>query len=153
MISKRYQISRVELARLAAEEYVRSFWWFLGITPLFGIVALVTTTGLLQVIGWFAILWPFSIPARAVISSSRAGKLFAKGTWFKLEDGVLYFHGDDGKGMKLTLRGVRDAVMRGEFLVLRTRRYGIVPIPVGAVSQDELRYLLESVGKARAIPL
>jgi hypothetical protein len=142
LTSKKYRVSRIVLARLAAEEYVRTFWWFVLIIPIFGVICLAFGSGLLQVIGFMAVLWPFSIPARAVLSSSKAAKLLTRGTWVKLENGTFFFSAEDGKGLKLSLSSVRDVVVRGDYALVRMRRFGFIPIARAALAEGDLEKLL-----------
>jgi hypothetical protein len=147
--SEKYRISRIVLARLTAEEYLRSFWWFALIVPVFGITCLLFGSGLLQVIGFMAILWPFSIPARAILSSSKASKLLARGTWVRFEDQTLYFCADEGTGLKLSLNAVRDIVVRGDYLLIRMRRFGFVPILRTALPEGSLSALQAAIAKTK----
>jgi hypothetical protein len=151
VISQQYRVSRIILARLSAEEYIRSFWWFILIIPTFGLACLIFGSGLLQIIGWMAVLWPFSIPARSVISSSKAGKLLSRGTRVELKNGTLYFSSDDGKGLKLELWAARDVVVRGEYALVRMRRFGFVPIPVSALPTDGVDQLTQAILAERKI--
>jgi hypothetical protein len=142
--SKRFQISRVQLAMLASEEYVRSFWWIVAIIPAFGLIAVLFGHGVLQVVGLTALLWPFSIPARSVLSSSRAGKLLAAGTRMTADGTAIYLHSDSGGGMKLDLASVRDLVVRHGYYLVRLRRLGFIPIPVECLELPEERQAFEA---------
>jgi hypothetical protein len=125
-----YRIPRYLLARLAAEEYVRQFWWFVLIIPTFGIVAAVFGSGLLQVIGYFAILWPATIPARSILGAWRTGTFFSDGVDLALSEGNLLFTGKLGKGMKLKLSSVRSVQKRYGFLMLRFGIGEFVAVPL-----------------------
>ena len=149
--SAKYRISRIVLARLTAEEYLRSFWWFALIVPVFGITCLLFGSGLLQVIGFMAILWPFSIPARAILSSSKASKLLSRGTWVRFEEQTLYFCADEGTGLKLSLNAVRDIVVRGEYVLIRLRHFGFVPIPMSALSADFTEKVSHAIRNSRVL--
>ncbi len=124
-----YRISRYDLARLATEEYLRSFWWFVMIVPSFGLVALVFGQGILQIVGYLALLWPFTIPARAILSTNKASRLFRNGTKLTTSDSAMFFHSPDGKGLKLDLDSVRGVVERREYTLVQFRSWNPVPLP------------------------
>src|SRR5277367_2984479 len=48
IVTKVYRISRTELARIASEEYLRTFWWIVAPVPIAGILAIVFGAGPLQ---------------------------------------------------------------------------------------------------------
>jgi hypothetical protein len=127
---------------MASMEYLRSFWWLVATVPLFGILALAFGYGPLQAIGMFALLWPFSIPARSVLSTRKASKLFSKGCRLVAYDDRLEFQGETpgpaGKPLRMVVPtdGVRDVVRRGENLLIRTLRFGFVPVPVSAFGDE-----------------
>lgn len=124
-----YRISRYDLARLATEEYLRTFWWLAAIVPSFGIITLILSRGILQIIGYLALLWPFTIPARAILSTSKAARLFLNGTRMTCEDDTIFFHAKDGKGLKLQLDSVRGTVQRRGFTLIQFRSWNPVPLP------------------------
>jgi hypothetical protein len=138
-ITDTFRIPRYLLARLAVEEYVRQFWWFVIIVPLFGIVALIWGSGILQAIGMFAVLWPVTIPARAVLGGWKAGTFFSDGVKLAADEDALYFAGQKGKGMKLSLSSVRKVAERHGFLVIRFGIGDFVAIPTEALSEHRQR--------------
>lgn len=129
---------------LTAREYIRSFWWFAISTPLFGIFAVIFGTGFLQVIGLMAIFWPFSIPARAVLTTSKSSKLFTEGCWVEVSVDRLAFFGDKAEPKRLRMvvepNAVRDLVDRGAFQLVRTRRLGFIPIRTAALEGKETEF-------------
>lgn len=138
-----YRLGRYELMLLTALEYLRSFWWFVIITPIFGVVAIAFGSGLLQVIGMMAVLWPFSIPARAILSTNRSARLFTGGCHLVADEDKLIFLADatEPKRLRMVLEppAIRDAVERGRYLLVRTRRLGFAPILRSAFQgNDEL---------------
>jgi hypothetical protein len=139
--SGEYQIDRFTLARISVTEYVRQFWWYIAIVPLFGLVAVIFGFGPLRVIGITAMLWPLTIPGRAVLSTGKAAKLFRAGTYATWDETAIYFHAANGGGMKLEWMAVRAVVLSGAFLVFRTRRLGFVPIPLAALSDTQIEQL------------
>ncbi len=114
--------------------------------PIFGVVALVFGhSQILVAIGFFAILWPFSIPARAILITSKSARQFMKGTWMSLEDGFFYFHGTDGTGFKLPLEKLRKVVKRQGFYLLKLQAMSFIPIPESAIRSPEDRQKFEQV--------
>ena len=86
--------------------------------------------GSLKAIGLMAILWPLSLPARAIFATSRTGKLLEKGTWATLEDETLLLHSEFGGGFRLALASVRRTLRCRGFLVLVLARGDFVAIPL-----------------------
>ena len=131
-----YRLSRTEMARLAALEYLVNFWWVAAGVPLFGIVALIFGRGtIMEVIGMSALLWPFSIPARSVLATSKSSRLFTGGVEMAVFEDRLEFRGQtpekSGRRLRMKLDGqdIRDAKVRGRFILVRTAFFGFVPIP------------------------
>ena len=133
-----YRIPRTVLARYAALEYLSNFWWVAIIVPLFGIACLIFTKGLIQAIGLFAVLWPFSIPARAIVATNKSARFFGSGVTAFVEDGVIYFGSEAGGGMKLALSRIRDARRIGDYLRIRMGLGQFVLIPVNAIPNEDL---------------
>ena len=124
---------------MTAQEYLRSFWWFVIATPIFGLLALFFGDGLLKVIGMMAILWPFSIPARSILSSSKSARLFTQGCRLDATPERLIFTSEPGQQRQLRMMleppTIRDLVDRGAYLLVRMRRLGFVPIAKSAFGE------------------
>lgn len=135
-----YQITRTELARLASEEYLAQFWWFVAAVPAFGLVAIIFADGALRVIGGMAVLWPFSIPARSVVSTSKSSRLFNAGCHVELSDGQIRFIGEyrNGKRLRYTveLDRIKEVRHRRDMLLVRTRLPGFLPIRANAFATE-----------------
>jgi len=146
--SEVFRLSRTELARLSAFEYVRTFWWFIGVVPIFGFAAMVWTNGLMQIIGLFAFLWPFTIPARAVLTTNKTSRLFTGGCKLAAHEDRLEFVGQsplkNGKypRMIVPLMDLRDVVQRGPYLLVRTIKLGMLPLSAAALTPDQSQTLL-----------
>jgi hypothetical protein len=136
-----FQVSRTRLAYLAGEEYLRTLWWFAGTVPVFGILMLIFGRGALQIIGLMGILWPISIPARGIVSTGKAGKLFSRGCFATLDEENLTFYDTSDRPTplrwKLPLSQVRDVVERRDFYLVRMRLLSFVPIPISAFECEE----------------
>jgi hypothetical protein len=104
---------------------------------------LVFGRGFMQVIGLSALLWPISLPARGIVSTSKASRLFAEGCFAQLDDEFLTFYDTSGRERplrwKVPLIQVRDVIERHEFYLVRMRKLGFVAIPQDAFESDEDR--------------
>ena len=58
-------------------------------------------------------------------------------TWVLVEDATLYFHDDQGGGMKLPLDQVRRVDVRSDCYVLETRRFNFALIPFSAIEDRQ----------------
>ena len=125
-----FRVSRLSLAYLAVALYVRTYWWFAAIVPGFGLVWLLLMPLSLKAVGLMALLWPLSLPARAILATSKTGKLLQKGARATLEHKTLYLHGEDGGGFRLDLSAVRRTVRTRGFLVLVLSRGDFVALPL-----------------------
>ncbi len=138
MRTEPFRVSRLAFAYLGVARYLRSYWWFAAIIPAFGLVALAFGAGILRAMGLMALLWPLSLPARAIFATSKAGRLMERGAWASLEDNVLYLHGEDG-GLRIGLEFVRRIERTRGFLVLVLAREDFVALPLSALGDDFIR--------------
>lgn len=140
--TKEFQITRPQLVRVASAHYLRRMWPIFVAFPVFGLVAMIFgPNAFLKGIGFLALLWPFTIPARVAMASWNKAKSLMRPTWVLLEDDTLYFHDDQGGGMKLPLSQVRRMDIRADCYVLETRRFNFALIPISSV---ENRHTFES---------
>lgn len=87
--------------------------------------------------GLMALLWPLSLPARAILASSKAGRLMERGAWASLEDETLYLHAENEQGgVKMRLSTVRRVESRRGFLVLVMARGDFVALPLDALPRE-----------------
>lgn len=135
--TRSFSVTRLQLAYLAAEEYVRTFWWYVAIVPVFGLLAVIFGRGPVQTLGFLGLLWPISIPARAIFSTTKASRLLRDGVFVSTNDDYLLVHGRGGEGLKLEFVAVRGAVERQGHLLIRTRRFGFIPIALSAFDSAE----------------
>jgi hypothetical protein len=140
-----YVVPRLRLAYIAVEEYVRTFWYFVIAVPLGGIALLFIPDRVVQAIGYLAILWPFSIPARAILITTKASRLFASGAYMRAGDEEIEFLGTipgaKGKPMRMALPRhlIRDVVRRQGMLLVRTYRLTFAPVDPEAFPDDQSR--------------
>lgn len=103
-------------------------------------IALVLGSGVLQVMGLMALLWPLSLPARAIFATSKAGRLMERGAWASLEGTTLFVHGED-EGVRLDLAAARRVERRRGFIVLSLARGDFLALPlagIGPAFADEI---------------
>lgn len=139
------------MARLASLEWLRLFWWWVIAVPVGGIIFVIIGHGLMQVIGFMAIMWPFTIPARGVIGSSKSSRLFGGGVKLVVTPEALEFQGqtpgNNGRRLRMVMPRdkVRDVVTRGDILLVRTWHFGFAPVLRTAFSspEDEAAFLSE----------
>jgi hypothetical protein len=135
--TKPFTIPPARLAYLYAEEYLRSFWWmFIGI-PVSGLVVLLLVPGAIaKYIGMVCLLWPLTIPARAFLLSRKISKVLSKPTTAEFREDGIYFEGQDIRSRALWST-IRNAEVRKEYLILRTRRLSILLVPMEAIPEDQ----------------
>jgi hypothetical protein len=125
---------------MASEEYLRSFWWFVAAVPAFGLITTIFADGALRVIGVMAILWPFSIPARSVLTTTKSSRLFTNGCHVELSDEELRFIGEYKNGKRLRYAvdvfRIKEVVRRRGMLLIRTRLPGFLPIREAAFESE-----------------
>jgi len=144
IVTKVYSLSRTELARIASEEYIRQYWWFAAPIPVCGIFFLIFATGPLQVLGMLMLLWPFSIPARSVVFTTKSSRLFSGGCHVEATSEEITFIGEYNKDQKrlryvITTDRIREVVNRRGILLIRLRTPGLTPIRADAFESDEDR--------------
>lgn len=141
--TKVYRLSRTELARITSEEYVRKYWFFVAPVPIIGLIALITATGPLQVFGMLALLWPFSIPARSVVVTTKVSRLFTGGCHVEATSDEVVFIGEyhDMKRLRYPISTDRfqEAILRRDMILLRMRMPGFAPIKVEAFNSESDR--------------
>jgi len=153
-----FSLTRTELARITSEEYIRTFWWFVAPVPVAGLIALITAKGPLQVIGMFAILWPFSIPARSVLATTKSSRLFTGGCHVEATPEEIVFVGEYKEGKRLrypvSTDKIKEAVRRHGIILLRMRIPGIAPIRESAfASEADLDAFMKLIAAAVAARL
>ena len=156
IVTKVYRISRTEFAWLASEEYLRSFWWFAASVPAFGLIAVIVGDGALRMIGAMAILWPFSIPARSVASTSKSSRLFTIGCHVEADENEITFIGEYANEKRLRFRvetyKFKEAKRRKGMVLIRTRIPGFLPIREEAFeSEDDIQAFIALIAKANEI--
>jgi hypothetical protein len=144
--SRVFRVPRFIVARLAAEQYVRQFWWmFVGI-PLGGLMLLlVSPPGPMRGIALLAVLWPITIPLRSVLVARRAHPALSEGVSLRADEETFYFVRPEGGGMKLARRAVARIRRRHGYLIFEMRRPGFIPVPEDALDPEDREKLLSAV--------
>ena len=142
-----FAIPPSRLAYLYAEEYVRSFWWmFIGI-PISGLVVLLLVPGAIaKYIGMVCLLWPVTIPARAVLLSRKISKVLSKPTTAEFREDGIYFEGQDIRSRALWST-IRNAEVRKEYLILRTRKLSVLLVPMSSIPEEQQEQALGIVAE------
>ncbi len=139
--SKPFQVAPLQLAYVSVYEYARQFWWYVSIVPFFGLLMLVFGRGVLQGAGMMGLLWPVSLPVRALFASRKSRKLFGSPTQAEFKEDGVYFHPESGKGLRLDRGSIRTMYIRKEWVVLSTRMLHFIPIPREALADADLESL------------
>lgn len=137
-----YTLTRWQVALASAEEYIRALWWILIGIPLFGILALVVAPNeLIRGMGFICVVWPLTIPIRAVTASARAGALYGRPTTLAIDGDWLYLKGENGKGLRLARSEVWTVRLGGGVWRIKTRRLSVLLAPDAAVLPESRKQL------------
>ena len=131
--SQEFTIHRVIVARMAAEAYVRLFWWFILPGPLFGLIILIFFRDpLIQAVGALGCTWPLTIPFRAyLITSKMARRMYSHPTTLVAMDKGLLFVGEMNT-FKADYFSLRNAYIRHGMMIVNTKKYAVLLIPTSA---------------------
>ncbi|MBS1716438.1 MAG: hypothetical protein JSS72_01750 [Armatimonadetes bacterium] len=143
--SEPFALSRTQLAYAAGWLYVRLFWPILLAVPSFGVALLVfgSKDPVLRYFGLVCFLWPFSIPARAVMNTTKTIRLLGHETRVQIGEGELRFLGESGKGLKLSKKSIWRFTTSLNFYALVTRKFQIAFVPKSALPTIENTAQLE----------
>ena len=119
-------------------EYARQFWWYVATIPVFGLVLMVVGDGSMRAIGMMGMLWPLSLPARALFATRKSANLFVKKTEAEVREDGVYFKPETGQGLRLARTSVHDVFMRKEWVIFRTRKFQFIPVPRNAFDEADL---------------
>lgn len=132
----------------AARQYVLRYWWAVVGIPVFGLICMLATSdAYLRAFGAVCLLWPFTIPGRSFLLTSKAARNLLRPTVLALGDDALYFVSQSADGMKLPLRQIRSVDRQGDLYVVRTRSFMMIPVPADALLGDRERSRLEALGE------
>lgn len=143
-LTQPFTLTRLQVALASAEEYVRALWWILIPVPIFGVLALLQAPNdLIRGIGTICLVWPLTIPIRAVTASARAGAIYGQPTVFAVDDEWLYLVAKSGRGTKLHRSQVWNARLSRGIWRIKTRRLSVLFVPAEAVIPGHSQELAE----------
>lgn len=134
-----YRISRSQLVYWSANEYVRRFWPAFIAFPITGLLMIVLMQTQMAIgLGLLMILWPFSIPARAILLTGRAAKRVLSPTRMVAEGEHLYFIVQPMElNYRINKKSIRDVIRRKEYVVVELWKFKLVYIPIGGFQSNE----------------
>ena len=140
--SEPFTIHRVIVARMAAEAYVRLFWWFILPGPLFGIIILLLfREPYIQAVGALGCVWPMTIPFRAYLISAKASRsMYSMETRLVATEESLVLL-TPYKSFGASYSKLRNAYVRHGMVVINTRRYAVLLVPVSALNNNPAPFL------------
>lgn len=136
-LTRPFTLTRWEVALASAEEYLRSLWWILVPIPAFGFVAfLMGPNDLIKGLGAICLIWPLTLPLRAVTASARAGSVYGSSTVLAEDDEWLYLKNAQGKGARLARSDVWQVRLARGIWRVKTRRLSLIFIPATSLIED-----------------
>ncbi len=139
LVSQPYRISRTELARTGAVQYIRTFWFLLIGIPITGICLFVfihTRLGLAA--GTVCLLWPISIPGRILIVSWRKTGVLQGQTVAEVSTHEMVIKSFDGsKGTRIPRHWLRKFWTFGDLYVLEGGRFQFVLVRRSAFTPQQ----------------
>lgn len=137
--------------RVAAEEYLRRFWWVILGVPVSGLLMLLLIDHpVVKYLGFVGVCWPLTIPARAVLITNKKARRLARPTWVSVEDDAIYFHDESGGGTKIPFSIVSGLRNSGDLYVIQTRNFSFTVMPSESLASEEDRAEFESALAHRA---
>lgn len=131
-LSEPYRLTRSQVAWWGAREYVRRLWWAFVAIPVSGVLMLIFLKHpVLQVVGFMAIFWPLTIPARSTLATRGASRRLTLPTQLLRDDEYLYFATEPReRSYRAKLSSVRSATVRADALAIEIGplRFAFVPL-------------------------
>ena len=147
--STEYRISRSQLVYWSANEYIRRFWPAFIAFPVSGLLLLVFMPTQVGIgLGTMMILWPLSIPARAILLTGRAAKRVLSPTRMVAEGEHVYFIVNPmDLNYRVNKKSVRDVIRRKEYVCIELWKFKMIFVPLNALEDKnavkELRKFTE----------
>ena len=153
--SASYRLSRHQMTLLSAAEYLRAFWWMVAVVPLFGVILLIFGNGPMQAVGFFALVWPFTIPARAALISAKASRLFTEGCEVEVNDEGLTFYGPANASKPIRWfvpwSQLRNLAERPGMVIAQLFNWSFAPITREAFSEDSWQEIFATMERRREL--
>jgi hypothetical protein len=146
IVTRPFRLTYLELMKAATLEYLRNFWWYIGLYPIFGLALIFFGPNeLMRNIGVLALLWPLTLPLRARVPLSRAMRVREDVRIGVEGDELLLISGD--RESRRPLGSVRRVVDASGFLYLYTGPMHYLIVPRNAFeSPEEAAAFKESIG-------
>ena len=88
-----------------------------------------------------AVVWPLSIPARSVLTTTKSSRLFSGGCHVEADDEAVTFLGEyvNEKRLRYVIQisQIKEVIVRRDLLLIRLRLPGIAPIRMNAFETEE----------------
>ncbi|MHB8636299.1 MAG: hypothetical protein ACYC96_07485 [Fimbriimonadaceae bacterium] len=137
IVSETYIIGRLELAYATAGLYVRTLWWALIGVPISGVLILfLLPLPIMRYLGAVMVLWPITIPGRALVITSDQRKLYSRPTVATFRDDAFYLDPEGGTPTRIPLSWMRRAQRRGTMWLLVGEKGKLVLIKAAAFSAE-----------------
>lgn len=145
IVSRPFRVPRVVLARLAAEQYIRTMGWMIVSVPLFGLFAVLMPFGdMVRLTGWVCVTWPLTIPMRGYFVTRKVARRMAKLHHLEVRDEDLYLVPEEGAepGLKLRRESIHSIRQRSMWLVIASRKFQMVVVDASALDAQDLAAIL-----------
>ena len=139
-----YRVSRSQLVYWSANEYIRRFWPAFIAFPISGLLLLIFMPSQVGIgLGIMMILWPMSIPARAILFTGRAAKRVLSPTRMVAEGDHLYFIVNPMElNYRVNKKSVRDVVLRKEYVCIELWKFKMIFVPlISFTGKDAIKEL------------
>jgi hypothetical protein len=129
IVTRPFQLTGAQLIRVSSAAYLQRFWWFASIYPLFGAgLLLLTTDPLARYVGVIALLWPFTIPLRAVYTLTRARRI-SSNTRIGVDGDDLVNMGENGREVRRPIEAIKSVRRVSGAILLYTTATSYIVVP------------------------
>jgi hypothetical protein len=136
IVSEPYSIRRAELAYATAEVYFRTYWWFILGIPVAGI-AILFALPMLRIVGGLMVLWPISIPARAVLISGKTYRRLGAQTVARVGENEAFIEPEGQTPVRIHYNWVRKVMKSGQLFILVGPRGAFTAIRSSAFNLEQ----------------
>jgi len=148
-----YRISRVEIGRVGAVQYIRTFWWILTGIPICGLLLLFffrSTFGVL--FGSLLLLWPITIPGRIILLTWKSAQKLTQQTTARVTEEAIYLSPPMGTGTRIPASWIKKIWAFGDILVVEGRLLNFVLIRKSAFTADQIQTMMQTFRTRRLMP-
>lgn len=128
LASEPFRITRLELARTGALQYIKTFWFILAGVPIAGILLLIFMPSKFGIaFGLLFLAWPLTIPGRVALVSWQKGNLLLKPTIAEITPNAILLRDEDsGKGIRVPNDWIRKVWTYADLYVIEGQRFKFV---------------------------